>query len=222
MFVESSLYALPYERELTSPEREALISILGDECRRRVGSYHYFADQDRSILGEYLCKHMLSKYSGVPFDEIGFKRTSYGKPVWNGHDSLFFNISHSNRWIICGISSYPIGVDIEHIKPVSLENMSSALSAKERALLTIMDDYDRSFYRIWSAKESYLKAIGKGLAISPETVEFDPLEKQWNQTVEGMIPDTKEYGVDSAYICQATVLHGSAPKTILNVRDLLF
>lgn len=220
MLVESKIYALPYERELAFSEREALLSILGESCRERVQGYHYFADQDRSILGEYLSKHMLSKLCDVSFNEIRFCRTALGKPYWN--DDIHFNISHSGKWILCGIAASPIGVDTEHIKPVMLENVETVLTERERQIITESPEKDELFYRIWSAKESYLKAIGKGFNISANEIEYDPLEGVWTRRIDETELITKEYKIDPEYSCCASVLNGKLPSEIVNVRDLLY
>lgn len=220
MLVEGKLYALPYERELALSEREALLSLLDKSCRRRVENFHSFADQDRSILGEYLCRRMLSVECGIAFDDIHFKRTALGKPYWNGE--AHFNISHSHGWILCGISSGPIGVDVELIKPVNPLNMKTVLTTAEEKFIAESRERDKAFFRIWSAKESYLKALGKGFHISPREVEFNPVTGEWIKTVIGAVPRTEEYSLDSNYLCMATVLNGKLPVEVVNTRDLLY
>ncbi len=62
-----------------------------------------------------------------------------------------------------------IGVDVEVLRPI--EPPWAALHPRERAALRALTGAAREngFYRIWTVKEAYLKALGLGLRRAPES-----------------------------------------------------
>ena len=78
----------------------------------------------------------------------------YGKPEFADHPEVHFNISHTRGAVLVGIHDQPIGVDIEHIRPVS-----------ERTMMRLADvKTEREFYMSWTRRESRSKWGGTGLA----------------------------------------------------------
>lgn len=101
----------------------------------------------------------------VACGELAFDQDRYGKPYLTGHPKLQFNLSHSGRWCVCAVSTVPVGVDVEQVRPMDLAWTDKFLSAKEREDLRAKEDSDRlwRFYELWTRKESYAKALGRGL-----------------------------------------------------------
>ena len=86
----------------------------------------------------------------------------------DGRSQLRFNLSHSGGTALIGVAmDREIGVDIERQR--HLEDMNamarSIFSCEEMAQWTKLPEADRNtaFYRVWTRKEAYLKAIGLGL-----------------------------------------------------------
>ena len=81
----------------------------------------------------------------------------YNKPL---NDNILFNISHSNGIVICAISDrYDIGCDIEKLRDVK-DNLIRYISNDEE--YNYIND-NKTFYEIWTSKESIVKCLGKGL-----------------------------------------------------------
>ncbi len=68
-------------------------------------------------------------------------------------EGVFFNLSHSHGVTMLGISDSEIGVDIEKIRPVNLENF-----------YFVGADTEEEFFEKWTERESYLKYTGRGLS----------------------------------------------------------
>ena len=49
--------------------------------------------------------------------------TPHGKPYFPEHPDVHFNLSHTAGAVLVGLSDRPVGVDIEHIRPVSQRTM---------------------------------------------------------------------------------------------------
>lgn len=113
-----------------------------------------------------LCSALLQKYvaemHGKSINDIYFGE--HGKPLLDG---VFFNVSHSGNIVVCALGDYPIGCDIELIRKTPKSVINRAFHKGEIQVLRSLspeDSEDRGFFRLWTAKESYIKLIGAGLA----------------------------------------------------------
>ena len=96
----------------------------------------------------------------------------HGKPYFINRGDIHFNISHSGGYAAAAVCDYPVGVDIQIIKGVSDRVIEKICSDKERQFVESFPDRDRAFMRLWSLKESYIKAIGLGMTYSMKNVNF--------------------------------------------------
>ena len=91
-----------------------------------------------------------------------------GKPL---SKDKFFNISHKDQYLVFVIDEVPVGVDIEHLKPVK-EGLINFIASEEEKMY-IKDE--QSFYEIWTSKEAITKANGKGIKQKIDTIPSLPL-----------------------------------------------
>ena len=104
------------------------------------------------------------------WDAFGIRTTlekdARGKPYFP--DSPYFvSISHTDGVCLAAVSDQPIGADIERIKPRSaghLEQLASRFFSPDEAAAVHADPAE--FYRIWTAKESFVKLTGEGFSRS--------------------------------------------------------
>ncbi|MDF2522176.1 MAG: phosphopantetheine--protein transferase, partial [Clostridia bacterium] len=97
-----------------------------------------------------------------------FLVNEYGKPYLPTNFNLQFNVSHSGEWVVCAVDERPVGIDVELMRKTDmLEIAHRFFAAKEYDMLSNADKSIRKelFYDIWTLKESYIKALGKGLSI---------------------------------------------------------
>ena len=88
-------------------------------------------------------------------------KTVLGKPYLRDYPGVQFNLSHSGRYGVCALSAFPVGVDVELIRPLRREVARRFFTPAEAAWLDARPEAE--FFRLWTRKESYIKAIGKGL-----------------------------------------------------------
>lgn len=99
-----------------------------------------------------------------------------GKPFFKNHPEIYFNISHSKSCVICSVSDYSVGCDIEKIGKADLRVANRFFAEKEKNFVFSKknnEEQNESFYRIWTLKESYIKHTGKGLAQGLASFEFE-------------------------------------------------
>ncbi|MDW2800463.1 4'-phosphopantetheinyl transferase superfamily protein [Clostridium boliviensis] len=144
------------------------IQLLSQERQKKAIKYRHEIDTTRTVCGEMLLRYGLSKRSGsaLPETPLQFTYNSYGKPILPDYPDIFFNISHSGDWVACAVSDSEIGIDIEQISlGMDLDIANHYFHEKEIQLInsvTVPESY-HYFFQFWTAKESYLKCIGKGL-----------------------------------------------------------
>ena len=134
-----------------------------------------------SVLARGLAARALESYLGYkPSPEIlgGETRTHEGKPYFQDYPDFHYNISHSGKYVVCGIicggkDPQPIGVDIQEIPADPKRALMIAdhfFSDEEKeSLHALVRQGDISsalllFCRYWTARESYIKLTGWGLA----------------------------------------------------------
>lgn len=166
-------------------------------------------DPSNHKYDSYIAHRLLNKITGI--DESDIVKNEFGKPYYH-NSSLFFNLSHSENYACCYLDDNEVGVDIqfckENVKFIKIANRF--FTENEYNNLMKSDNNLLDFYRMWSAKESYIKLIGKGLSI--------PLD-----SFEVLLPDKigdvfsindallKEYLIEDKYICTISSYSGHFP-----------
>ena len=155
-----------------------------DKVTIYIADSSYLTDEDVSSL-KYLTKEdfdELAKYRNLKAKKekaISFylKRKyisdysldSYGKPV---SESIRFNVSHSKGLIALAISNRrEVGIDLEQIREPKHGLVSYACSEEEANY--VKDGL--TFFEIWTAKESLVKASGRGIDRNANTIPALPL-----------------------------------------------
>lgn len=153
--------------------------ILNQDEKIKAQKFHFEKHQHRFIIARSTLKRILSFYLSLPPEAIEFQYNDYGKPElvdYLNNQQLQFNLSHSENLAIYAITSYHlIGVDVEYIRPMpDAENLAKRFFAYqefEQISYLPTTKKDKEFFTLWTAKEAYLKAIGKGLSGGLETVK---------------------------------------------------
>jgi len=110
---------------------------------------------------------------GIGGFEVGIG--DYGRPYLVDRPTFDFNISHSGDWVLCVIGAErKVGVDVEQTGEF-LEEVVDRFSQSEVSYIRERSGGDRveAFYRIWTAKEAYLKADGRTFLISLDGFTVD-------------------------------------------------
>lgn len=113
-----------------------------------------------------ISQNILSAELGISCQKVIIKRDAFGKPFLDG-GKRHFNISYSGNKLLMVTDSTPIGVDIELVKELKeIGNIIEYFHPKEKWAYnyTACSEKLQFFYRLWVLKESYVKAIGRGLS----------------------------------------------------------
>ena len=124
---------------------------------------------EQHLAGIELLKYALFEEYGLEIDEADILRSEHGKPYVNKED-VNFSISHSGNKAAVFTASRPCGVDIEKIRPVNRSVISRVCTERE---IEFIGDSPRRFITLWTLKESYVKAVGRGLGFGLKNIEFE-------------------------------------------------
>ena len=129
-------------------------------------------DRLRRILARLLLGFGLSLLENrdAPTGVRALRSDPHGRP-WLDGCTRPISLSHSGRWAVCVIghaqSSLGIGVDVEEIREMSVEDFSMVFTAQEREAIRGAYDPSSDLIRRWTIKEAVLKAHGTGLLADP-------------------------------------------------------
>ncbi len=130
----------------------------------------------RAIISKGLSRHLIAEYLGMSPAEIKFSYNNFGKPyISDSGDDLQFNISHCDNIIVFAFSTgNELGVDVEKIKMIDdMEGVVDICFTRyEKDWLNKTDSVTETFYKIWTIKEAFIKAIGRGFSFSPKDIEL--------------------------------------------------
>ena len=109
---------------------------------------------------------MLAEW-GLDADSLPVTEDEFGKPTFDSALGLHFNISHAGDRVMAAVSDAEVGCDVERIVPIDDGMQKMIFADAERASLTSLfgEARDRAFIRLWVRKESFVKAVGKGMNI---------------------------------------------------------
>ena len=161
-----NVYAVKLGNKIAEPVFCRLLGFVAKAKKERILKFVRREDAERVLLSELLIRHLIITKLGIRNHEISFGFNEYGKPFLNNERRFHFNISHAGEWVVCAIDREPLGIDIEPIESVDFSIAEHFFSKTEYRWLMAKEEPERlfSFFDLWTLKESYLKATGKGLS----------------------------------------------------------
>ena len=137
----------------------------------RAGRFHFDKDRRHFIVARGFLRSVVARYLGSQPEALRFEYGAYGKPALGSEHTLRFNLSHSNEVALLAVSlDAEIGVDVEHIRAdfASEDIARRYFSRAEVEVFNALPPEERvaAFFRCWTRKEAYIKAIGKGFSQS--------------------------------------------------------
>jgi 4'-phosphopantetheinyl transferase len=168
------------------------------------GSHVAVLERKHRLISRYYLRHVLSRYTGLGMTPVEFVRNDHGKPFLpdpNGH--IKFNMSHANGIVGIAVSRCDVGVDVE-LMGRRVKGAGNEIKLARRYFSDVevdsierySDDEERrkAFIKIWTLKEAYVKAVGRGIGAPPGLKAFGVTVAD-DQTVS-FFPGMNEPGKD--------------------------
>ena len=158
-------YAFNISEISSTADVHDLFSIISDERRERISRFRFEKDKLHCLFAGVLLRYALWETYGLR--EFAVEKNVFGKPYLKDHANVYFNISHSGDWVICGLGDQNLGIDVERMEDIEISIAEDFFAADECIYLNSLPERDRfdAFYTIWTLKESYTKNVGEGLNI---------------------------------------------------------
>ncbi|MDP4095543.1 4'-phosphopantetheinyl transferase superfamily protein [Paenibacillus sp. P96] len=214
------VFAMDISDEMMSARFERMLSWVSAEKRDRIHRFLRKEDALRSLGAEVLTRWLACNRLGLPNEALHFEQSPKGKPSITGHSGLQFNISHAGKWVVCALDTVPVGIDIEEIRPIDVEVGRLCFSEQEFAtLMRQRSETERLsyFYELWTLKESFAKADGRGISLPLKDVTFSEyVDSGIIHTAGWSSPFRyfKKYMIDEGYKAAVAAAHKEFPDTV--------
>jgi len=101
-----------------------------------------------------------------------------GKPRLKNCPTVNYSVSHCKNYIACVISKgYKVGIDVEDVKDFSPNAAKKVCTKKELDKIYLSESPNTEFFKYWTLKESFVKAIGQGIFYKMKNIEFEEINK---------------------------------------------
>jgi 4'-phosphopantetheinyl transferase len=159
---------------------ERYLALLAPEERERHQRLRRERSRREFLVAHALARVTLSRYAPVPPEAWSFAAGEHGRPELSGPsqaERLRFNLSHTSGMVACAvIRELDIGVDVESaVRRVRHRELAERFFGEDevRALRTLAPDRQVGrFLELWTLKEAYLKARGRGISVPLRGFQF--------------------------------------------------
>jgi len=180
---EVHLWQLSIKDVLRTQSISTLCNLLTEDEKCRAAAYRSESRRRLFIIGRAGLRVILSALmAGIQPQSIRFTTGAQGKPLLEDDACpLQFNLSHSHDAIVIAVTrGQTVGVDIEYMKarPRMSDIAEQYFHPQESQVVTkALDAGDnlralQQFYKVWTLKEAFIKADGKGMAIAGDSFYF--------------------------------------------------
>ncbi|PHR28832.1 MAG: hypothetical protein COA36_05925 [Desulfotalea sp.] len=175
------IWLLPIEGwNFTNLEGRQLNQLLSEKEQCRFQRFRPPRKKTEFIASRLLLRHLLSTYTECDVLNTEAVPDGMGRPFWfenNRATDLFFSLSHTKNMVCCALSRHQeIGCDIESLQPRKYlqELAERVFSEQEHNYYQQLPLQSQSefFYRSWTLKEAFIKALGQGLRIPLTSLSF--------------------------------------------------
>lgn len=148
------------------PTRQAqLAEWLSPDERARAARFATDRLRGRWTVARAGMRSVLGAEVGLSPETLQFAYNANGKPTLaDWREGASFNLSHSHGLAALAMCEATVGADIERLGAVHEDVAQRFFSPVEAAVVQSTPEADRAatFYRFWTAKEAFLKALGTG------------------------------------------------------------
>jgi len=147
-------------------------AVLSPSERARAQRYVFERDRRRWTVSRATLRLLLSRYLDVEPTLFEFDLNEFGKPSLAApykETNMEFNLSHSAEIALYAFTRERlVGIDVEYMRAdLDFDGMARhSFSLQEQQVLSklVGEEKRRAFFRGWTCKEAYAKALGKGFS----------------------------------------------------------
>ena len=150
------------------------LSTVSEQRREKLARLRAQAPRLLSLGAALLLDRMLLDAGLPPAGAFAFGEQ--GKPYLPGLPDVHFSLSHSGTRVLCALSDAELGCDVEGTCRCDPALARRFFHPDETAWLLSLPprEQDGAFLRLWTLKESYVKAVGLGLSLPLDAFRILP------------------------------------------------
>ena len=180
MFVTTRIYIADISALKETPVFERFLGQVPEYRQKKAMSFKFPKGKMQS-LGVGLLLLMACRDAGFEGADNHIAYGENGKPYLVDFPEVHFNLSHSGERVMCVISPFEVGCDVEIIKGDRGKLAERFFKSEESAWIKhfeTLEAQSEAFYRLWTLKECYMKVTGRGLSLMPDmfALHMDELE----------------------------------------------
>jgi len=148
----------------------AALALLNSEERAQRQRFIPAEKRHEHFVTRVLVRTVLGQALGLAPEAVAFVPNAWGRPELPPPATLKFNVSHTPGLVVCLVSSnHEVGVDTELLSraPKLLRLAPKVFAPKELNDLMALPEGEQAqrAVTLWTLKESYIKARGRGLSL---------------------------------------------------------
>lgn len=216
----AEIYVLKIDKRIDNEKFDSLMYYLDKEKQGLIKRFFKKEDSERALLSNLLIRFIVINKFLIDNKEIKFEINEYGKPYLENITFFHFNLSHSGEWIVCAIDNKEIGIDVEEMRIIDFKIANRFFSQQEIIDLNskAQEEKHTYFYDLWTLKESYIKAWGKGLSVplNSFSIKIYPdgsIKVNTSNTFRNCY--FKQYDIDSNYKMAVCSLKNEFPSNLI-------
>ena len=129
----------------------------------KISSLKFKRDKMLSLAASIAIDKGLCEYGLCEKDMI-YEKNKYGKPYFARFPDIHFSVSHSGNMAVAAFSEKEIGCDVEKLREADIKIAERFFRPEEKQYISSHRDQNFAFLRLWTLKESFLKALGTGIS----------------------------------------------------------
>ena len=157
------LYIFDNADKIVDDFPDGMISLLSSDRYAKMQKLRSPLKKKASVAAYLLLRLALKVDYGIN-EAVEFEYAEKGKPILRDYPHIKFNLSHSKNTVACVVSNDEVGVDVQHITPISDSVAKRVLTECEFKAFKESMTPDNYFCEIWVIKEAFLKKTGQGIA----------------------------------------------------------
>lgn len=138
--------------------------------QEKINFYRFDKDKKLSAGAYLLLKKLLSEEN---ITNPLFRTGKYGKAYISNYENIHFNLSHSDKLVLCAISDKEVGADVEYVdSEIDLGIAQHYFYNSEYESIMKSNNPPDEFFKYWVLKESYMKYTGLGMNLELDSFEI--------------------------------------------------
>jgi 4'-phosphopantetheinyl transferase len=200
------------------------------EEQERAARYRFAQDRKQYAVTRSCLRWLLGVYLGVEPLSIEIRYAEHGKPYLSEpYRDLHFNVSHSDELALLAFCrGKMLGIDVERVREdLEVDEIAKRFfSPAEQAALVQLPAGQRrqAFFRCWTRKEAFIKAIGEGLSLPLHLfdVSVDPEQPATLLATRPVSTEAAQWSLRDLVVPRgyAAALAVRAPHLVVNMNTL--